>query len=145
MTTILDRTDVPLVAPEELTLPMQILIDSGRGLVMLRGLSESELRDVDAAIWQEWQGDAVRRTAVALRFRCLIAVFASRRLQDLLLQRGFSLIAPAVAIAAQMRLNTQWGFNPLKFERALRDLLARLDRRHERAAAMRQPEAAALQ
>ena len=37
------------------------------------------------------------------------------------------LIAPAVHVAARMRLNTEWGFNPLKFERALQDLLSQLD------------------
>jgi hypothetical protein len=49
------------------------------------------------------------------------------------------LIAPAVHVAARMRLNSEWGFNPLKFERALQDLLSQLDggaaRRDERRSA----------
>jgi hypothetical protein len=65
--------------------------------------------------------------AVLLRFRALVGVFKARRLRELLLGRGFMLITPAVHVAARMRLNTQWGFNPLKFERELQGLLGQLD------------------
>jgi hypothetical protein len=37
------------------------------------------------------------------------------------------LIAPAAHVAARTRLNTERGFNPLKFGRAVRDLLSQLD------------------
>jgi hypothetical protein len=120
-------SDVPLVASHELLVPMQHLIDTARGLVMLHGLSEAELRAVDDAVWTALAGDAVRRVAVLLRFRALIRVFKARRLAELFLYRGFLLIAPAVHVAARMRLNAEWGFSPLKFERALRDLLSQLD------------------
>jgi hypothetical protein len=122
-----DMSDVPLVASHELLIPMQHLIDTERGLGMLHGLSEAELRAVDQAVWDALAGDAIRRVAVLLRFRALIQVFKARRLAELFLHRGFLLIAPAVHVAARMRLNTEWGFNPLKFERALLDLLGQLD------------------
>jgi hypothetical protein len=61
-----------------------------------------------------------------MRFRCLIQVFGARRLADLLLNNGHGLIAPAVQVAARMRLNAERGFNPAKFERALQDLLSQL-------------------
>jgi hypothetical protein len=127
MSSKVDRSDVPLVATHELLIPMQYLIDSERGLGMLRGLSDAELRGVDQAVWDTLAGDAVRRVAVLLRFRALIQVFKARRLAELFLHRGFLLITPAVHVAARMRLNTEWGFNPLKFERALLDLLGQLD------------------
>jgi hypothetical protein len=60
-----------------------------------------------------------------MRFRCLIKVFAARRLRDLLLNTGHGLFAPAVQVAARMRLNADLGFNPVKFERALVELLAK--------------------
>jgi hypothetical protein len=120
-------SDVPLVASHELLIPMQHLIDTERGLGMLHGLSDAELRAVDRAVWDALAGDAIRRVAVLLRFRALIQVFKARRLAELFLHRGFLLIAPAVHVAARMRLNTEWGFNPLKFERALLDLLGQLD------------------
>jgi len=130
----LDRSDVPLVASHELLVPMQHLIDTERGLAMLNGVSGAELREVDHAVWDALKGDCERRVAVLLRFRALLQVFKARRLAELFLHRGFMLIAPAVHVAARMRLNTEWGFNPLKFERALQDLLCQLDggaARHE--------------
>jgi hypothetical protein len=127
MSSKVDMSDVPLVASHELLIPMQHLIDTERGLGMLHGLSDAELRSVDQAVWDALAGDAIRRVAVLLRFRALIQVFKARRLAELFLHRGFLLIAPAVHVAARMRLNTEWGFNPLKFERALLDLLGQLD------------------
>jgi hypothetical protein len=38
---------------------------------------------------------------------------------------GYGLIAPAVQVAARMRLNASLGFNPVKFERALIERLGR--------------------
>lgn len=135
----LDRSDVPLVASHDLLVPMQHLIGTERGLALLNGISNAELREVDHAVWDALDGDSGRRVAVLLRFRALIQVFKARRLAELFLHRGFMLIAPAVHVAARMRLNSEWGFNPLKFERALQDLLSQLDggaaRRDERRSA----------
>jgi hypothetical protein len=69
--------------------------------------------------------DPIERLAVLVRFRCLIKVFGARRLRDLLMHSGHNLIAPAVQVAARMRLNADLGFNPVKFERALAELLAK--------------------
>ena len=127
MTTALNTvnlSDVPLVNPADLARPMQYMIDTGRGLAMLRGISKAELREVDHALWNEL--DPAQRVAVLVRFRCLIRVFAARRLTDLLMHTGHNLIAPAVHVAARMRLNADYGFNAVKFERALQDLLAQL-------------------
>jgi hypothetical protein len=127
MNSTLDRSDVPLVASHELLVPMQHLIDTERGLAMLNGISNAELREIDHAVWEALRGGSERRVAVLLRFRALIRVFKARRLSELFLRRGFMLIAPAVHVAARMRLNSEWGFSPLKFERALQDLLCQLD------------------
>jgi hypothetical protein len=120
----LNLSDVALVNPAELLRPMQYLIDTGRGLAMLRGVSPAELREIDQAVWSKL--DPRERVAVLVRFRCLIRVFGARRLADLLLHTGHNLIAPAVHVAARMRLNADYGFNAHKFERALQDLLAQL-------------------
>jgi hypothetical protein len=119
-------SDVPLVNPADLARPMQYMIDTGRGLAMLRGVSKAELREVDAALWNELGTNPGQRVAVLMRFRCLIEVFGARRLANLLLQNGHGLIAPAVHVAARLRLNADRGFNALKFERALQDLLSQL-------------------
>src|SRR5262249_33038531 len=128
MSNRLDTTDVPLVGTHELMLPMQHMIDTERGLAMLRGLSNAELREVDHAIWDKLDADPSRRVAVLLRFRALIEVFNARRHKAFFLNRGFKLIVRAVHVAARMRLNTEWGSNALKFERALRDLLSQRGR-----------------
>jgi hypothetical protein len=137
MTTTLNTvnlSDVPLVDPQVLALPMQYMIDTGRGLAMLRGVSKDELREVDHALWDVLGSDPVQRLAVLMRFRCLIRAFGSRRLADMLLNNGFNLIAPAVHVAARMRLNSDLGFNALKFERALQELMAKIAQGQRRAA-----------
>ena len=74
-----------------------------------------------------------------LRFRALVACLRALRLQQLFLRRGLALFAPGLAVAAEMRLNVQYGFNPVKFMRALEAKLGEQDqgiaaRRPERAA-----------
>jgi hypothetical protein len=137
MTTTLNTvnlSDVPLVDPQAMALPMQYMIDTGRGLAMLRGLSKEELREVDHALWDALGADPVQRLAVLVRFRCLIRVFGARRLADMLLDNGYNLIAPAVHVAARMRLNADIGFNAAKFERALQELTAKIAEGQRRVA-----------
>jgi hypothetical protein len=119
MASTFDLTDVPIVAPADLAIPIGLLMDGERALALLYGAAEADLRIIEQAFWQEFDGDTARGIAVLLRFRNLLGVFAARRLRDLLLDRGHGLMAPAVAAAATMRLNAKWGFNPHKFLRAL--------------------------
>src|SRR5882672_7354998 len=123
----LNLSDVTLVDPRNLALAMQYMVKTGRGLAMLRGITEAELREVDRALWDELGDNPAQRLAVLVRFRSLIAVFRARRLSDLLLHTGHRLLAPAVQVAACMRLNADLGFNPAKFERALVEQLGRVE------------------
>lgn len=123
----LDLTDVAHVLPLDMAVPMNHMVETGRGLVFLKGASAEDMRMVDAAVWNALSCDAAQRVAVLLRFRSLVQVFAGQRLKQLLLQKGFNLLAPALHVAATMRLNAERGFNPLKFERALRETMARLE------------------
>ena len=124
---ILNLSDVTLVDPRTLALAMQHMLDTGRGLAMLRGISEAELREVDRALWNALGDNPTERVATLVRFRCLIKVFSSRRLRELLMRTGYNLIAPAVQVAARMRLNADLGFNLLEFERALVEQLGKRD------------------
>jgi hypothetical protein len=124
---ILIFSDVTLVNPKTLALAMQYMVDTGRGLAMLRGVSEAELREVDRALWDALGDNPTERVAALVRFRCLIKVFSARRLRELLMRTGHNLIAPAVQVAARMRLNADLGFNLIKFERALVELLGKKD------------------
>jgi hypothetical protein len=126
MASTLDLTDVPVVAPEDLAVPMRLLIESEQALMLLRGLGRPELGAIEQAFWQHFNGNTALGLAVLLRFWNLIDVFSARRLKDLLLHRGYGLIAPAVDVGSSMRLNAKWGFNPQKFLCALKTLEAEL-------------------
>jgi len=125
--TPVNLSDVARVDPNHLALALEYMVKTGRGLAMLRGITEAELREVDQALWEELGSNPAERVAVLVRFRCLIRVFAARRLANLLLQTGYRLLAPAQRVAARMRLNADLGFNPIKFERALIEQLATTD------------------
>lgn len=125
----MDTSDVPMVAVEQLAMAMRFMLDSGKGLVLLRGASDSDLRDLEDTIWDRLDGDLAYRRAVLLRFQHLIGVFTARRLRALMLRRGYNLIAPAILVAATMRLNTKWGFSSQKFFIALNELVLELEAR----------------
>jgi len=116
-----DLTDVPAIASADLAAAMQALIADGRGLVLLRGLEDADLDTVQAELKRRFHTDPQTAVAVFVRFRHLAEVFSARRLKELMLERGFALIGPAIAIAASLRLNANRGFNPQKFLLALQD------------------------
>lgn len=111
----IDQTDVPAVSLHDLYAPMRRLISEGRGLALLNGLSETEIRDVESQIWADFADKPQARLAIALRFRALLDVFSTRRLRQEFLNQGFKLIARAVAEASTQRLNTRFGFTAQKF------------------------------
>lgn len=116
-------TDVPAIAPSDLAGAMQALIADGRGLVLLRGLEDADLDTVQAALKRRFYADPQTALAAFVRFRHLAEVFSARRLKELMLERGYALIAPAIAIAASLRLNANRGFNPQKFLLALQETM----------------------
>ena len=116
-----DLTDVPAIASADLAAAMQALVADGRGLVLLRGLEDADLDTVQAELKRRFHTDPQTALAVFVRFRHLAEVFSARRLKELMLERGFALIGPAIAIAASLRLNANRGFNPQKFLLALQD------------------------
>jgi hypothetical protein len=118
-----DLTDVPAIASTDLAAAMQALIADGRGLVLLRGLENADLDTVQAELKRRFHADPQTALAVFVRFRHLAEVFSARRLKDLMLDRGYALIAPAIAIAASLRLNANRGFNPQKFLLALQETM----------------------
>lgn len=113
------RTDVAPVRPDQLYLPMRIAIAKGQGLALLSGLREDQIRALEEEVWAAFGPEGETRLAVALRFRALLEVCASRRLQELFKQQGFKFIARAVYEAAGQRLNTRYGFSAQKFVRVL--------------------------
>jgi hypothetical protein len=121
MTLQIDSSDVPPVSVSELYAPMRRLIANGRGLALLNGMTEAEIRDVESAIWSDFADQPHLRIAIALRFRALLDVFARRRLKQAFLEQGFKSIARAVAEASSQRLNVRYGFCAQKFVGVLSD------------------------
>jgi hypothetical protein len=111
--------DVPVVDASDLGFVLQHLVDSGQGLALLRGLQETEIRDIEDRLWTEFQGANDARLATALRFRALLQVFASRRLKALFLERGFRLLLAVAHEAATRPLNVRFGFNSQRMLGAL--------------------------
>ena len=124
MTMTWDLSDVPAVEAGELAALMRTLIENGRGLVLLRGLEEQDLNVVQAEVQRRFHSQPQTALAVFVRFRQLVEVFAARRLKNLMLDRGHALMAPAIAIAASLRLNANRGFNPQRFVLSLHNALS---------------------
>lgn len=119
-----DLNDVPVVATEDLSAAMRALVEDERGLVLMRGLGEDDMSVVQAELQRRFHGEPQRALAVFVRLRHMVNVFGARRLKDLLLERGYALLAPAIAVAASLRLNANRGFNPQTFLVSLNGALA---------------------
>lgn len=140
-------TDIPAVDAGDLAAAMRALIESGRGLVLLNGAAPTDLDTARAAMQSRHHAEPQRALASFIRFRHLIEVFGARRLKDMLLGKGYALMAPAIAVAATQRLNANRGFNPQSFLLALDEALnanvVALDpRRIEQVAAIEERRAA---
>jgi hypothetical protein len=119
-----DLTDIPAVDAADLAAAMRSLIEDGRGLVLLNGATEADLDTARAALQSRHHAEPQRALAAFVRFRHLVEVFGARRLKDLMLGNGYALMAPAIAIAASLRLNGHRGFNPQRFLLSLQEALA---------------------
>jgi hypothetical protein len=119
-----DLTDIPAVDAADLAAAMRSLIEDGRGLVLLNGATEADLDTARAALQSRHHAKPQRALAAFVRFRHLVEVFGARRLKDLMLGNGYALMAPAIAIAASLRLNGHRGFNPQRFLLSLQEALA---------------------
>ena len=115
MATTWNLTDIPATEADDLAAAMRVLLEAGRGLVLLRGATETDLDMARVALQKRYHADPQRAAAAFVRFRHLIEVFGARRLKDLMLDKGYPLIAPAIAAAASLRLNANRGFNPQQF------------------------------
>ncbi|KWT64179.1 hypothetical protein APY04_3443 [Hyphomicrobium sulfonivorans] len=123
MATTFDLSDVPASNAADLAAAMRSLIETGHGLVLLNGATDTDLDAARATLQRRLRADPQQALAAFLRFRHLVAVFGARRLHRMMLQNGYTLMAPSIAIAANMRLNSKRGFNPQRFLLALNEAL----------------------
>jgi hypothetical protein len=119
-----DLTDIPAVDAADLAAAMRSLIEDGRGLVLINGATDADLDTARAALQSRHHAEPQSALAAFVRFRHLIEVFGARRLKELMLDNGYALMAPAIAIASTLRLNGHRGFNPQRFLVSLQEALA---------------------
>lgn len=117
--TSFDTTDLPVVRRAAMALAIHLLIEDERGLVLINGATDADRDRLEARFWDSFDGDTTEGVATLVRLWSLIDVFQSRRLRQMFLERGFSMIPAAAKVAAASRLNLDWGFNPQRFLMAL--------------------------
>lgn len=122
MTPDFDMTDLPKAQPKTLALAMRLLVEDGRALVLMRGATTDDRNRLEERFWKNFDGATQDGVVALVRLWSLVDVFKARRLQELLLERGYVLLADAARVAAEQRINMDWGFNP---QRMLTALLAR--------------------
>lgn len=120
MNPAIDLTDLPRAAHESLALAIRLLIEDGRALIMLRGASPADRIRLEERFWERFEGTTTEGVVALLRLWCLVEVFQANRLSALLLDRGYALLADAARVAAEQRVNVNWGFNPQRMLCALK-------------------------
>ncbi len=114
MTRTFDQTDVPLVNAREMATALLAVVEAERARVFFQGADASDRSMIEGAFWKSFDGDAAQGGIILLRLWCLIDALQSRRLKARLFDRGFAFLEAAVAAAADLRLNLDWGFAPQK-------------------------------
>ncbi len=108
----LDLHDIPMAREQDLALVVRVAVDLERTLILMRGPTSEDKREIEREFWNVFEGETADGVVTLVRFWCLVEAFATKRFRAMLLNRGFELIAPAVAAASTLRLNMHWGFNP---------------------------------
>lgn len=116
---IVDPTDVATVTARELAFAVKLLASAGGSLADAASLSEEHIGQVEDFYWRNQGRASARKTVVLLRFRALAEVCRARRLNGLIANGGTQALVALYEAAAQQRLNTSWGFNPMKLARAV--------------------------
>jgi len=119
----IDPSDVPIVAVRELATALKVLADDVLALARAAEWSDDDFRRVEQYFWQRFPRDRQRKIAALVRLRSLVAVCKARRMQILIADHGVAAAQAIVEAAASMRLNTSFGFSPVKISCIVMDAL----------------------
>ncbi len=119
----IDPTDVPVVAVRELATALKVLADDTAALARAAEWSDEDFRRVEQFFWNRFPRDRQRKIAALVRLRSLVAVCKARRMQRLITDHGAVAVQAIVEAAASMRLNTSFGFSPVKISCVVIDAL----------------------
>ncbi len=117
-----ELTDIPRVAGTDLHAVIGDLVAAGHANFVFGNVTDEDRAQFTTTFWQTYSGDTGLGAAILIRFWALVDVLASRRMQALLLDRGFSFLRLAAQAAAKQRLNAQRGLNPLQMMWAVQAL-----------------------
>lgn len=112
MARVFDPTDVSQVTADEMRTALSAVVESGRVMVFFEGAEKVDREQVEAAFWEIFESEISRGGTVLLRLWSLVDALQSRRLNRLLLARGFEFLEAAFSVAGELRLNVDWGFAP---------------------------------
>ena len=119
----IDPSDVPTVAVRELATALKVLADDVMALARASECRDEDFRRVEQYFWQRFPRDRQRKIAALVRLRSLIAVCKARRMQKLIAEHGALAVQSIIEAAASMRLNTSFGFSPVKISCAVLESL----------------------
>lgn len=112
MTALLERTDVGPVDTSVMLTALAAVIETGRARVFFEGAKESDRKIIEEAFWNAYEGNTSVGGFALIRLWGLVEVLQARRLQNLVMQRGFRFIEAAAMASGGLRLNLDWGFMP---------------------------------
>jgi len=112
MTVLLETTDVAPVDSAVMLTAIRSVVQSGRAMVFFEGADKTDREIVENAFWNTYEGNTTVGGMALIRLWGLVDVLQSRRMLNLLMQRGFRFIVSAAMAAGELRLNVDWGFMP---------------------------------
>lgn len=117
-----ELNDVPRVAASDLQAVLQELVISGRADLLLEGPTQIDRTAFEEEFWQGFSGQTSLGAAIIVRFWALVDVLSSRRINDMLMDRGFVFLRLLADAAASQRLNANRGLNPLQIAWAVKKI-----------------------
>ncbi len=112
MTILLERTDVAPVDASVMLTALAAVVQSGRARVFFEDAEVADRKAIEEQFWNTYDGNTTLGGIALIRLWGLVDVLQARRLQNLVMQRGFRFIESAAMAASDIRLNLDWGFMP---------------------------------
>ncbi len=120
MPTLIDLTDIPVVAAAELAFIVEQTMARSKMKLGSQPQSQNEIDTVVTAFWAAHQGTGAQGLALSLRLAAMLQALSQRRFAVLLQNRPDDVWQAAILPAATLRLNPKWGFNAMRFSSAIR-------------------------
>lgn len=133
---IWNETDVPAVMAADLSAAAGLWLDRERtGCVLVEDAPFDTIEAIESDVLALFAHDPSRGLAVLLRLRCLIDVMSSSRFRQIVRRRDQIAMEQLATAAANLRVNANWGFSPVRLAWSLTALDTGYDAGEEQLAA----------